>query len=67
MKGNAMTKPAEPIKLSPAMAERRAEFAEVVVPMLEATKRRLDGGWPASEGERQQLDENLAWWLGEAE
>ena len=62
-----MTKPVEPAKLSPKMAERRAEFAEAIVPMLEVTKQRLDGGWPASEGERQRLDENLAWWSGEAE
>lgn len=49
-------------KLTPKMADRRAELAEAMVPLLEATQRRLDASWPASEGERKRLADEIEYW-----
>lgn len=52
-------------KLTPRMSELRAQLAEAVLLGLKDAQRRIDAGWPASDEDRQRLDENLAWWSQE--
>jgi len=49
------------------MVERRTQFAQAIVPMLEGKRERLDAGGPASSEDRERLEENLAWWSGETQ